>query len=612
MEVSFAPNEHGYYALLKQDAISMAGIIALQPLALHQQSLVCELKISTHEHLKSTFIFLLGYALQQTFPHGYNVAGGYHDLYGFYYDIAITPLLDKQALELLTAAMPAVINAFYDQAHFKFVARAEAMTLFHASTNHLKIIEQSLQDRFLICFMDNNYYDLMEHGLVMQREALTHFVWSDVSSVQNEEKQALTRIYGQCFYSQEELTQHLTSLQQAAAYCHRDLGRRLDLFHFQKEAPGMAFWHAKGVIFWQVLEQHIRASNAQYHYQEVKTPILAKQLLWEKSGHSDQYAQNIFCTHVAEEQYFIKPMSCPLHIQIFNEMHVSYKALPLRLFEFGLVHRNESSGSLNGLFRSRSFVQDDAHIFCQEEQLFEEITSLMQQAFTIYYDFGFLKENITVKLSLRPDERIGDDASWDRVEQQLQNAISSLGIDFLILQKEGAFYGPKIEFHLKDVLGRSWQCGTIQVDFFIPGRLDCTYVNEHNNKQHPILIHRAFLGSLERFTGILLEHYLGKLPVWLAPVQIILCAITSEHEQYTNMISQQLSQHGIRTGLDLRRESLSNKIRMAKGQKIPFIGIIGSQECQQATVSVRCPLNNKIVTLNLQDLVTFIQNSQWR
>jgi len=395
----------------------------------------------------------------------------------------------------------------------------------------------------------------------------------------------LQRIYGTAWRDKKELKAYLHRLEEAEKRDHRKLGKQLDLFHFQDEAPGMAFWHHKGRVIYREVERYMRSKLDEYGYQEIETPQVLDRSLWERSGHWEKFADDMFTTQLDDHDFAIKPMNCPGHIQIFNQGLKSHHDLPLRLAEFGVVHRNEPSGTLHGLMRARRFTQDDAHVFCTEDQLQAEVGTLIDMVFETYRDFGF--DSIELALSLRPDKRVGSDALWDKGEAALDQALRDKGLDFKVQPGEGAFYGPKIEFTLHDSIGRAWQCGTIQVDFSMPGRLEAEYVAEDNSRQVPVMIHRAILGSMERFIGILIEHYAGVMPVWLAPVQAVVMNITDRQADYVREVTKTLHDKGFRVELDLRNEKIGYKIRAHTLQRVPYLLVVGDREVEQGEVAVR-------------------------
>ena len=395
----------------------------------------------------------------------------------------------------------------------------------------------------------------------------------------------LQRIYGTAWRDKKELNAYLHRLEEAEKRDHRKLGKQLDLFHFQDEAPGMAFWHAKGRVVYRLAEAYMREKLDEYGYQEVETPQVLDRSLWERSGHWDKFAGGMFTTQLDDRDFAIKPMNCPGHIQLYNQGLKSYRDLPLRLAEFGVVHRNEPSGTLHGLMRARRFTQDDAHVFCTEDQLQSEVATLIDMVFETYRDFGF--DDIELALSLRPDQRVGADELWDKAEAALAQSLDDKGLTYRIQPGEGAFYGPKIEFTLRDSIGRAWQCGTIQVDFSMPGRLGAHYIAEDNSKQTPVMIHRAVLGSVERFIGILIEHYAGLLPVWLAPVQAVALNITDRQADYVKEVVKTLRDKGFRAEFDLRNEKIGFKIREHTLQRVPYLLVVGDREVETRSLSVR-------------------------
>lgn len=410
----------------------------------------------------------------------------------------------------------------------------------------------------------------------------------------------LQRIYGTAWRDKKELTAYLHRLEEAERRDHRRIGKQQDLFHFQDEAPGMAFWHAKGRIIYRLAEQYMREKLEQYGYQEVETPQVLDRSLWERSGHWDKFAGGMFTTHLDEHDFAIKPMNCPGHIQLYNQGLKSYRDLPLRIAEFGVVHRNEPSGALHGLMRARRFTQDDAHIFCTEDQLQTEVATLIDMVFETYRDFGF--DQIALALSLRPEKRVGSDALWDKGEAALEKALRDKELAFRIQPGEGAFYGPKIEFTLHDSIGRAWQCGTIQVDFSMPGRLGARYIAADNSEQVPVMIHRAILGSVERFIGILIEHYAGFLPLWLSPVQAVVMNITDRQAEFATAVAKMLRGKGFRADVDLRNEKIGFKIREHTLQRVPYLLVVGDREVQSRQVTVRDRGGKNLGTLGLDDL----------
>ncbi|MEY6431561.1 threonine--tRNA ligase [Thioalkalicoccus limnaeus] len=416
----------------------------------------------------------------------------------------------------------------------------------------------------------------------------------------------LQRIYGTAWRDKKELKAYLHRLEEAERRDHRKLGKALDLFHFQDEAPGMAFWHANGRVLYRQVEGYMREKLQDYGYQEVETPQLLDRSLWERSGHWEKFASDMFTTQVDDRDYAVKPMNCPGHIQLYNQGLKSYRDLPLRLAEFGVVHRNEPSGTLHGLMRARRFTQDDAHVFCTEDQLPAEVDTLIDIVFATYRDFGF--DSIELALSTRPAQRVGSDELWDKGEAALEQSLRGKGLEFLIKPGEGAFYGPKIEFTLRDSIGRHWQCGTIQVDFSMPGRLGAQYIAEDNSRQVPVMIHRAILGSMERFIGILIEHYAGALPLWLAPVQAVVLNITDRQGEYVSQVTKALRDKGFRVEPDLRNEKIGYKIREHTLQRVPYLLVAGDREVEQQTLAVRDRQGQDLGVMDVATLVARLQD----
>jgi threonyl-tRNA synthetase len=411
----------------------------------------------------------------------------------------------------------------------------------------------------------------------------------------------LQRIYGTAWADKKDLKEYLTRLEEAERRDHRKIGKTLDLFHMQEEAPGMVFWHPKGWVLWQIVEQYMRSIFRDNGYEEIRTPLVVSRTLWEKSGHWDKFQADMFTTASEQRDYAIKPMNCPCHVQVYNQGLKSYRDLPLRLAEFGACHRNELSGVLHGLMRVRGFTQDDAHIFCTEEQIQSEVSRFIDLLHQVYADFGFKK--VLVKLSTRPANRVGSDEVWDKAEAALEQALNSKGLEWQLQPGEGAFYGPKIEFSLADCLDRVWQCGTIQVDFSMPERLGAVYVAEDGAKHTPVMLHRAILGSLERFIGILIEHYAGYFPLWLAPVQLVVLNITDSQSAYANEVVAALQARGLRAEADLRNEKIGFKIREHSMQRVPYLAIIGDKELESRTVSLRTQKGEDLGLFNLPDLI---------
>ena len=420
-----------------------------------------------------------------------------------------------------------------------------------------------------------------------------------------------TRIYFSCWDSLEHLLAYKKRWELVWSSDHRNLGPTMDLFHFSNISPGIAFWHPQGFQLWHALEEYIRSSNRKYGCLEIKTPLIADPELWSKSGHQTKYQANMFKVSGGGREYILRPMNCPTCAEVFKNRAHSYKDLPVRLTEFGLVHRNEASGAMHGLFRAKSFTQDDGHVFCTPEQVEQEINTMLVQSFEVYEHLGFAAEAIAVKLALRPTERIGTDTAWNTAEQSLQASLTNRNIQFEILADEGAFYGPKIEFHIRDNLGRSWQCGTIQLDFFLPERLDILYVDTLGQKRYPIMIHRAILGSMERFLGILLEHHQGRLPLWLAPTQVAILGISQLQNNYVDRIMQYAEQHNLRAISDKRNDTLNFKLRHHLQKRVPVIGVVGPREEATDTISIRLH-NGKSSVISLEDFIHLFKEHHYR
>ena len=487
--------------------------------------------------------------------------------------------------------------------------RDEAVKFFENMGEHYKaeIIASIPQGEVISLYRQGDFIDLCRGPHVPSTGKLKVHKLMKVAGAYwrgDSKNEMLQRIYGTAWATKDDQAKYLKMLEEAEKRDHRRLGKELDLFHLQDEAPGMIFWHAKGWAIWQVVEQYMRRVYQDNNYQEVKAPQLLDRSLWERSGHWAKYRDNMFTTESENRYYALKPMNCPGHIQLFNSTLRSYRDLPLRFGEFGQCHRNESSGSLHGLMRVRGFTQDDGHIFCTEDQILEECESYTRLIPKIYKDFGFT--DITYKVATRPAMRIGDDATWDKAEKALMQSLDNLGIKYDILVGEGAFYGPKIEYHLKDSLGRSWQCGTIQVDFQMPGRLGAEYVAEDNTRKTPVMLHRAILGSLERWIGMLIEEYAGAFPVWLAPVQVAVSNITDAQSDYAKEVAKKLHEARIRVQSDLRSEKINYKIRELSLQKIPYILVVGEKEKEAGTVSVRARGGKDLGVMPLEDFIKMV------
>ena len=540
------------------------------------------------EIIRHSTAHLLAQAVQQLFPTAQVTIGPVIEN-GFYYDFAFERPFTTEDLEKIEARMRELAKAG-DEVSRRVVSRPDAVAFFKdlGEEYKVRIIEDIPGDEELSLYTQGDFTDLCRGPHVPNTNRLKAFKLMKVAGAYwrgDSNNEMLTRIYGTAFASEKELKTYLHQLAEAEKRDHRRIGKQLDLFHFQEEAPGMVFWHHKGWTLFQQVEQFMREHLAQYDYEEVNTPQVLDRSLWEKSGHWDKFGHMIFATETEGRDYAIKPMNCPGHVQVYNQGLKSYRDLPYRIAEFGVVHRNEPSGTLHGLMRARRFTQDDAHIFCTEDQLATEVSSLIEQTFDIYQRFGF--DNISMALSTRPNERVGEDALWDKAESALEKALSDQDLDFRLQPGEGAFYGPKIEFTLKDCIGRNWQCGTIQVDFSMPGRLGAEYVGEDGDRHVPVMIHRAILGSLERFVGILIEHHAGLLPLWLSPDQAVVMGITDKHADYAAAVTRRLKAAGFRVKADLRNEKVGFKIREHTLARVPYLLVVGDREIETDSVAVR-------------------------
>ncbi|MGC8731378.1 MAG: threonine--tRNA ligase [Halothiobacillaceae bacterium] len=547
---------------------------------------------------------LLAQAVKQLYPQAQVTIGPVIEN-GFYYDFAIDPPFTTDHLAKIEARMHELAKA--DQPLSRQVmSRDEAVAYFKGLGEHYKaeIIESIPSNEELSLYTQGDFTDLCRGPHVPSTGHLGAFKLTKVAGAywRGDSKNAmLSRVYGVAFASKKELDEYLHRMAEAEKRDHRRIGKQLDLFHFQEEAPGMVFWHDKGWRLFRQVEGFMRNHLAKYDYLEVNTPQVLDRSLWEKSGHWDKFGHMIFATHTEGRDYAIKPMNCPGHVQVYNQGLKSYRDLPFRIAEFGTVHRNEPSGTLHGLMRARRFTQDDAHVFCTEDQLQAEVASLIEQTFDVYSTFGFT--DITMALSTRPEQRVGADELWDKAEDALAKSLETKGLDYRLQPGEGAFYGPKIEFTLKDCIGRNWQCGTIQVDFSMPGRLGAEYVAEDGSKKTPVMVHRAILGSLERFVGILIEHYAGVFPLWLAPEQVAVMGITDRQAPFVQEVEKTLRAAGFRARADLRNEKIGFKIRELTLQRIPYLVVIGDREVEQRQVSVRTRSGEDLGSMGLDDFI---------
>jgi threonyl-tRNA synthetase len=554
---------------------------------------------------------LLAYAVKELFPDAQVTIGPVIEN-GFYYDFSYKRPFTPEDLERIEARMRELASRDLPVAR-EVWPRDKAVAFFESIGERYKaeIIASIPANEDVSLYREGDFVDLCRGPHVPSTGRLKVFRLMKVAGAYwrgDSRNEMLQRIYGTAWAKKDELESYLHMLEEAEKRDHRKLARQLDLFHLQEEAPGMVFWHANGWVIWQEIEQYVRSVIRDHGYQEVKTPQVMDRSLWERSGHWQMYAENMFTTKAEERDYAVKPMNCPGHIQIFNQGIKSYRDLPLRIAEFGSCHRNEPSGSLHGLMRVRGFVQDDAHIFCAEEQILSESLAFIDLLRKVYADFGF--SDILVKLSTRPEKRIGADESWDRAEAALAQALEVKGLAYELQPGEGAFYGPKIEFSLKDCLNRVWQCGTLQLDFSLPGRLGAEYVAEDNTRKTPVMLHRAILGSLERFIGILIEHHAGAFPLWLAPVQAVVLNITENQADYAADVAKMLRLAGLRVHTDLRNEKISYKIREHSMQKLPYQIVVGDKEKAASTVAVRARGGHDLGQMSLDALIERLQRER--
>ena len=560
------------------------------------------------ELIRHSTAHLMAQAVKELFPSAQVTIGPAIEN-GFYYDFSFERPFTPEDLKKIEARMDEIVKRDLPVERVE-MARDEAVKFFLDMGEKYKaeLIEAIPEGETISLYRQGDFIDLCRGPHVPSTGKLKVHQLMTVAGANwrgDSKNEMLQRIYGTAWATKDEQAAYLHMLEEAEKRDHRRLGKDLDLFHIQDEAPGMIFWHARGWALWQVVEQYMRRVYQDNGYQEVKAPQLLDRSLWERSGHWAKYRENMFTTESENRYYALKPMNCPGHIQLFNSSLRSYRDLPLRYGEFGQCHRNEPSGSLHGMMRVRAFTQDDGHIFCTEDQILkecEDYTRLVQQ---VYKDFGFTE--IAYKVATRPEMRIGEDAAWDKAEAALMKSLDDIGVKYDILEGEGAFYGPKIEYHLKDCLGRSWQCGTIQVDFQMPGRLGAEYVAEDNTRKVPVMLHRAMLGSLERWIGMLIEEYAGAFPVWLAPVQVAVASITDAQSDYVKEVAQKLHEANIRVETDLRNEKINYKIRELSLQKIPFIAVVGDKEKQAGAVAVRARGGKDLGVMSLDDFIAMVR-----
>jgi threonyl-tRNA synthetase len=559
------------------------------------------------EVLRHSCAHLMAQAVQQLFPSAQVTIGPVIDD-GFYYDFAYDRPFTPEDLEQIEKRMQEIAQSDLPVTR-SVMSRDDAVALFNKMGEKYKvqILESIPADQDLSFYQQGDFIDLCRGPHIPNTAKLQAFKLTKVAGAYwrgDSKNEMLQRIYGTAWQDKKSLKAYLHRLEEAEKRDHRKLGKKFDLFHTQEEAPGMVFWHPKGWQVWQIIEQYIRGVQNANGYREIKTPQMVDMSLWEKSGHADKFGDGMFSVHSDNRLYAIKPMNCPCHVQVFNQGLKSYRDLPLRLAEFGSCHRDEPSGTLQGTMRVRAFVQDDAHIFCTEAQIQKEVIDFIDILTEVYRDFGF--NEIIIKLSTRPEQRVGSDADWDRAEKALADAMDVKGLDWDLLPGEGAFYGPKIEFSLKDCLDRVWQCGTMQVDFSMPGRLDAQYVAEDGSRQVPVMLHRAMLGSFERFIGILIENYAGELPAWLAPVQAMVVNITDHQAEYALEVTNRLIGEGYRVESDLRNEKVGFKVREHTIQKIPYLLVVGDREMENGQVAVRTRAGEDLGAMGLDEFTALL------
>ena len=562
------------------------------------------------EIIRHSCAHLLGHAIKQLFP-DVKMAIGPTIENGFYYDVDLDRSLTQEDIDAIEKRMLELAKTNYDVIKTP-VSWQEARDTFEKRGEPYKmaILDENIERTATpALYHHEEYIDMCRGPHVPNMRFCQNFKLMKVAGAYwrgDSKNKMLQRIYGTAWADKKQLAEYLTRLEEAAKRDHRKIGKALDLYHMQEEAPGMVFWHNDGWTIFRELETFVRTKLKEYDYQEVKGPFMMDRVLWERTGHWQNYADLMFTTQSENREYAIKPMNCPGHVQIFNQGLKSYRDLPIRMAEFGSCHRNEPSGSLHGLMRVRGFTQDDAHIFCTEDQIESEVTSCIKMVYDIYSTFGFT--NIAVKLSTRPENRIGADEMWDRAEAGLAAALAHNGLEYEIQEGEGAFYGPKIEFALRDCLGREWQCGTVQLDFALPGRLDASYVAEDNGRRTPVMIHRAILGSIERFIGIITEEYAGFFPAWLAPVQAVVMNITDSQADYVQKVVKQLSDLGLRVKADLRNEKVGFKIREHTLRRVPYMLVCGDKEIAEGKIAVRTRKGADLGTFAVEEFAQILKN----
>lgn len=564
------------------------------------------------EVIRHSFAHLVGHAVKQLYPEARMAIGPVIEN-GFYYDIDFERPFTPEDVAAIEKRVKELIKKDYDVLK-KMTPIKEARRTFvdRGEDYKVELIDDLIEkgEESVGLYHHEEYTDMCRGPHVPNTRVMRIFKLQRVSGAYwrgDSQNKQLQRIYGTAWNDKKEMRAYLERLEEAEKRDHRKLAKQLDLFHLQEEAPGMVFWHPNGWTIYQVLEQYMRKVQNDAGYQEIKTPQVVDRVLWEKSGHWEHYADGMFVTESEKRTYAVKPMNCPCHIQVFNQGLKSYRDLPLRLAEFGCCHRNEPSGALHGIMRVRGFTQDDAHIFCAENQIRKEASDFIKLTLDVYKDFGF--DNVEMKLSTRPEGRIGDDAQWDQAESALEDALNDAGLDWELQPGEGAFYGPKIEFSLRDCIGRVWQCGTIQLDFMLPERLDAQFVAEDGERKTPVMLHRAILGSFERFVGILIEHYAGAMPPWLAPQQVAILNITDSQGEYCAELAKKLKSAGFRADADLRNEKIGFKIREHTLHKIPYLLVVGDKEKETNTVAVRTRKGDDLGTMSVDEFIGILEGA---
>ena len=557
------------------------------------------------EVIRHSSAHLMAQAVKELYPTAQVTIGPVIDN-GFYYDFDYERQFTPEDIEAIEKKMTELAKADF-KVERSVMSRDDAVKFFRDMGEEYKaeIIESIPADQELSLYKQGDFIDLCRGPHVPSTGAIKAFKLTKLAGAYwrgDSNNKMLQRIYGTSWPDKKQLKAYLRRIEEAEKRDHRRIGKQMELFHTQEEAPGMVFWHDHGWTIYLAVQDYIRGVLRQHDYKEIHTPQVVDRTLWEKSGHWDKFGDMMFTTHSESRDYAVKPMNCPCHVQVFNQGLKSYRDLPLRLAEFGSCHRNEPSGTLHGLMRVRNFVQDDAHIFCTEEQIQDEVSDFIDLTFDVYKEFGF--DNIEIALSTRPEKRVGSDEIWDQAEEALAEALKSKGLEYVLQPGEGAFYGPKIEFTLKDCLDRGWQCGTLQVDFSMPGRLDAQYVAEDGDRKVPVMLHRAILGSMERFIGILIEHHEGKFPLWLSPVQSVIMNITDKQSEYAQKVEEILNKQGIRASADLRNEKIGFKIREHTLKRVPYLLVVGDKELETNTVAVRTRSGEDLGVMSIEDLAS--------